>query len=60
MNYETDIMTHTKIREFEDWFDKYIGTEIELNDNGDGWYAMCFDLNMREVDKCRKWENGND
>ncbi len=58
--YETQLMSHGEIKEFEAWFDKYIGTEIEINDNGNGWYAMCFDMNMREVKKCRKWEERND
>ena len=58
--YMTDNMTHKKIKEFEEWFDKYIGTEIEVEDFGENeWSATCFDLNMSEVKKCRNWENGN-
>jgi len=56
--YETDLMTHSGIKSFEEWFDKYIGTEIEVTNYGeDEWGATCFDLNMNEVIKCRNWEN---
>ena len=59
--YETDTMTLTNIKIFEEWFDKHIGTEIEITNYGeDEWAAVCFDLNMLEVIKCRNWENRND
>ena len=58
--YVTETMTFVKVVEFEEWFDKYIGTEIELEEFGDNeWGATCFDLTMNDVIKCRKWEERN-
>ena len=56
--YETQAMGIRRTQEFERWFDKYIGTYYERNDNGDGtYYIVCFDLTYGEVQKCRRHEN---
>ncbi len=60
--YMTEIMSHDKMRKFVKWFDKEIGTENESENFGheDEWSVTCFDLNMSEVEQCRKWENDNE
>jgi len=58
--YTTEIMDLSNIRMFEEWFDKIVGTEIEIEDFGiNEWSATCFDLTRSEVQKCRNWENRN-
>ena len=56
--YETDEMGFAKVKQFERWCDKEIGTETQVNDFGEGRYTlMIFDLTYSEVKKLRKYEN---
>jgi hypothetical protein len=51
--------TMQQIEELEAWFDEHIGTEIEITSDVDNQqcYLMCFDMNIREVNRARNFEN---
>lgn len=56
--YETQVMSNGKVRKFQNWFDKEIGTEIEKNEDDESTsYLVCFDLTISEVKQCREFEN---
>ena len=58
MNYETDILTHSVLMAFKIWFNSEIGTDMEVNEIEEGqFYAVCFDLEGDEVERCRAAEN---
>lgn len=59
--YETsDNLTKAQVKEFLTWFDKEIGTDYEVNENGwdeNRFYIVFFDLEIPEVFKIREYEN---
>ena len=59
-NCETGEMTRTQAEDFNSWFWKEIGTEAEINDNGnDTYHWICFDVTQEEVGKIRTWQEKN-
>jgi hypothetical protein len=60
--YETELMDKDEFAEFCEFFDKYIGTDYEVNDDPEGSdkvYIMVFDLTVSEVRSLREFENRN-
>lgn len=57
-DYETQPMDYTRLQSFKAFLDKEIGTEYDVNDEGDGtYYLMVFDLMTSEVKQIRDFEN---
>lgn len=55
--YMTDVLTGKKCDEFISWFDSEIGTETDIDDDGeDGFTVTCLELERNEVSKCRYFE----
>ena len=57
--YETsDTLSHVQMINFSDWLAKNIGTDVEVNEAERGcFYLMVYDLNFKEVEAIRKYEN---
>jgi hypothetical protein len=60
MEYETQLMNKEQFEEFTEFFDAYVGTDYEVNEDpagSDKVYCVCFELNPSEVVMIREFEN---
>lgn len=58
--FTTHTASHATIARFERWFEKEIGTEIEIDEIDAGvWSATCFELEPSEYRQCVKWWQDN-
>lgn len=59
--YETGELNYHQKNNFKKFLDKEIGTDFEVNDNGDNtYYIVIFDLTNEEVENIRDYENSLD
>lgn len=55
--YETDgDYSHEQITRVEQWFDRNIGTDTDINNCDDTYYLMCYDMTPSEVTKATAFE----
>jgi hypothetical protein len=54
-NLETQELTGHQADTFIEWFDKEIGTETEVNQNGMAFSVVCFELTSAEKAKCKRY-----
>lgn len=60
LHYETQLMTKEQFEEFTEYFDYWIGTDYEVNEDPAGSgkvYCVCFELSQNEVNQLRTFEN---
>jgi len=54
--YETQVMSNREALKFVNWYDTFIGTDLEREREGEKVYFICIELVQYEVDMLRLYE----